>query len=302
MGMKGTGMTPQMPASDDQVRELLNRLAEAEETLDAIRNGEVDGLVVNGSNGEQIYTLIGADHPYRVMVEEMEEGAVTLSVHGMILYCNRRFAEMLQASQAQVLGTAIAKYLTRESYATFAQLIGECWSGSCAHGEVDLLARKGTLVPVSLACSTLPLEGNIESICLVVTNLTARKTAEASIQQLNRQLEARVEERTAALEAALAARTRAEELVKRQREELRGLALQLAQTQEVERARIARELHDGIGQQLTVLELEPEHDRHPAPGGTSAGGAVAAGPIVATAGNDRGVRPRCDGGVATPGA
>src|ERR1700727_1929317 len=77
-----------------QLIELQDRLREAEETLDAIRNGEVDALVVGGPSGQQVYTLENADRPYRVLIEQMQEGAVTLSEDGVMLYCNQRFATL----------------------------------------------------------------------------------------------------------------------------------------------------------------------------------------------------------------
>jgi PAS domain S-box-containing protein len=198
-------MIPEVHVTDEHIRELLNRLAEAEETLRAIRGGEVDGIVVNSLQGEQVFTLEGADHLYRVMIEEMEEGAATLSLHGVMLYCNRRFAELLHASHEQVLGAAIADFLTPESYPAFTQLVEDCRSGDCARGEVELLARDGAVVPVSVACGALPPVNDFESICLVATDLTARKAAEATIRRQNEELERRVEERTTELKQANAA-------------------------------------------------------------------------------------------------
>ena len=82
-----------------QIEDLRMRLEEAEETLRAIRKGEVDALVVSGPQGDQVYTLKGAEQPYRVYVETMNEGAVTLGPDGTILYCNNRFAELLLRTQ-----------------------------------------------------------------------------------------------------------------------------------------------------------------------------------------------------------
>ena len=59
-----------------ELEELRARLRDAEETLAAIRNGEVDSLVVSGPHGDQIFSLKGAEQPYRVFVEQMLEGAV----------------------------------------------------------------------------------------------------------------------------------------------------------------------------------------------------------------------------------
>ncbi len=58
----------------------------------AIRQGEVDALVVSGPNRDQIYALQGAEHPYRVLVESINEGALTLTERGTIIYCNEAFA------------------------------------------------------------------------------------------------------------------------------------------------------------------------------------------------------------------
>src|SRR5690349_20353627 len=89
--------------------ELSARLAEAEETLNAIRTGAVDALVVEGSRGEQVYTLRGADQTYRRLVELMSEGAVVLTAEGDVLYCNRCFADMVKVSLEKVLGGTVRR-------------------------------------------------------------------------------------------------------------------------------------------------------------------------------------------------
>jgi PAS domain-containing protein len=78
-----------------ELARLRARLAEAEETLNAIRSGEVDAIAVDGPRGHQIYTLQSADQPYRILAERMSEGAAMLAAQGAILFCNRRLAEMV---------------------------------------------------------------------------------------------------------------------------------------------------------------------------------------------------------------
>src|ERR1700680_2272588 len=78
-------------------RELVERLDVAEETLRAVRTGEVDAIVVTGQGGEKVFTLQGADHTYRVFVERMNEGAAVLSSDHTVLHCNGRFAQFVGA-------------------------------------------------------------------------------------------------------------------------------------------------------------------------------------------------------------
>ena len=87
---------------EDQSEGLKSRLAETEETLRAIQEYMVDAFVVNRENGIQVVTLNESEIPYRMMVESMNEGAVTLIPDGTIFYCYGRFGEMIQGDCEKV--------------------------------------------------------------------------------------------------------------------------------------------------------------------------------------------------------
>src|ERR1044071_5064348 len=94
-----------------EVDELQRRLEEAEETLRAIREGEVDALVIDGPQGEVIYTVTGADYPYRLMIDEMNEGAVSVSPDSFILYSNRNFASILGLTGSNASGVPFGDFV-----------------------------------------------------------------------------------------------------------------------------------------------------------------------------------------------
>jgi len=84
--------------------ELRRRLAEIEETVRAIQDGTVDALVVGQDSNQHIYTLDGADRPYRLFVEGMQQGAATLYADGTIAYCNQQLANLLRVPQSRAVG------------------------------------------------------------------------------------------------------------------------------------------------------------------------------------------------------
>ena len=84
-----------------EVQELRTQLEEAQETLNAIKRGEIDGLVISTPKGEQVYTITGAEKPYRALIEDMREGAVMLSDDNTVLYCNSGFAKMMKRSHGK---------------------------------------------------------------------------------------------------------------------------------------------------------------------------------------------------------
>ena len=98
----------------EEIQALRIQLQETQELLNAIRHGEVDALVVSSPEGEQVFTLQGADHPYRLMVETMSEGAVTVDADGTIVYCNQSFAGMIGTLLERVIGTSMVENLAED--------------------------------------------------------------------------------------------------------------------------------------------------------------------------------------------
>ena len=105
-------MSSPLPADDDaELNDLRQRLAEAEEALRAIQAGEVDAIVVGGATAPTVYTLTNADSPYRLLVEQMREGALTVSGDGVILYCNAAFAQIVQRPSERLRGAALTDFI-----------------------------------------------------------------------------------------------------------------------------------------------------------------------------------------------
>ncbi|HKI02403.1 MAG TPA: ATP-binding protein [Thermoanaerobaculia bacterium] len=161
------------------MEDLRDRLVEAEETLRAIRQGEIDALVVSEEQGERVYTLHSADRPYRLMIEEMGQGAVTLLPDGTILYCNRCFSALVQADLVHVLGGSVYGFLAPASVETFESLLRQGEADGSGKGEVALRRADGVLVPAYAAVTALPREEG-PALCLVVTDLTNQKAAAAA--------------------------------------------------------------------------------------------------------------------------
>ncbi len=171
----------------EELDEIRFQLQEANELIHAIRTGQVDALVINEGEGHQLYTLKSADHTYRVFIERMKEGAVTLSRDGIILYCNTQFATMVGLPLSKVLGLGFESFIPEEYKLDYHSLVEKGWQ-SDSKGEMHIQDFKGHSLPVLLTCSSLELdEGNTLSI--LVTNLSAQKESEIELKRKNEELE-----------------------------------------------------------------------------------------------------------------
>jgi PAS domain S-box-containing protein len=194
--------------------QLHGRLAEAVETLRAIRAGEVDAMVGTGRRGDRVFTLEGAEHAYRVLIESMNEGALTLTGDKVILYANQCFARLVKCPLKQVIGGSFRRFLSPEDQSTLRPLMKRA-ARTGTQLQMHLKAGDGSIIPVQLSIRELA-QGDIEHVVIgmVVTDMTeARRTEEL----------------------------------------LRALAHRVVQVQEAERGRVALELHDHITQLLCAV-------------------------------------------------
>jgi len=204
-----------------EVADLRLRLEEAEQTLAAIRTGGVDAIMVAGPKGEQVYALSGAEHPYRILVESMNEGALSMTEDSSIIYCNRAFAGLAGIPCGQLIGTPFRNLVSGKDEDRFRLLWKTALEGRGA-AELELeLNGNSFQVYVSMSCNVRDDE---VTVFAVVTDLTERKKAEEALRELNRELEERVEQRTselsranAELEAEITERRKSEEALEKMR-------------------------------------------------------------------------------------
>ncbi len=176
-----------------RIRELEARLEESEETLDAIRRGDIDAVVVGSEEERRVYTLENADRPYRVLIEQIQESAVTLSEDGTVLYCNRRLAELLRTPQERVIGQQLGRYVLASDQADFAGLLRRALEAG-ARGELTLQDAEGARIPVYLSVSPLRQDDDA-LLCGVLTDLTQQKLHLRELAEVNRRLLAEGAER-----------------------------------------------------------------------------------------------------------
>jgi PAS domain S-box-containing protein len=201
-----------------EVSTLRMRLEEAEATLEAIRTGEVDAVVVGGVDGQRVYTLEGAEQFYRVLIERMQQGAATLGADGTILYCNRALAAMVNIPQEKVAGTRFQELVVPTDLAGWQEALKQARSATNGT-DIQLAPSDRAPLPVYLALYPLPVYGAV-AIGMVLTDLTDQKRQMETDRRLMQVESARI----AAQEVATQAK-RSESVLRESEERFRTLAV-----------------------------------------------------------------------------
>jgi len=140
------------------------RLIDAENALRAIRDGEIDGVVVAG---ERVLLIGDAHRPYRALADRMEQGAATLSAQGEVLYANDRLASMVGVTRDQLLGKPILPLLEGDEKVVQDLLAGAAVGPALC--ELAIVRADGSRLPVNAAAQRVD---GVDAITLVLTDLT----------------------------------------------------------------------------------------------------------------------------------
>lgn len=167
---------------------LAARLDEAEQTLEAIRTGDVDALLVSGPHGEQVFTLDGADRVYRTIIETMNEAALTVDVDATILFCNPRFGELIGSPLAAIVGQPLTAFAAPPQYDPLRRLLADARQAPVQR-RLTLRAADGRPVPCQFAASPLVTETGPQ-VCLTASDLSELEAAAGSARVLREQQQA----------------------------------------------------------------------------------------------------------------
>ncbi|HZS39518.1 MAG TPA: ATP-binding protein [Polyangia bacterium] len=169
-----------------QIGELTVTLDEAAETLRALRFGQLDAVVVAGpQGGDEVFTFRDPSHPYRLLVEAMNEGAALTTTDGLVTYHNSCFGALAGAGGELLRGRTLAELVAAGDQPRVAELLARAHSRS-ARAEVEL----ATGTPVQLSVSSLSI-GDLALFCVIATDLRGHLQQEELHRKARTEIEAR---------------------------------------------------------------------------------------------------------------
>lgn len=203
-------------------------------------------------------TLRESEENYRVIVNQAVAGIFKLDLDGNVTFSNQRFCEMLDYTCEELLEMSAGQIVYAEDAPRNNWLFERLKNQGLSYEIEKRLVRKGgSLVWVNNQVSPVfDRAGNPESVIVVSVDITERRQAEEALRQANDELEHRVIKRTrelSDLNEDLKKEIEERERVESDRERL---LRRVVSAQEDERQRIAREMHDQLGQNLSALALK----------------------------------------------
>ena len=171
---------------EQEIEVLRSQLDDANNIIDAIRDGSVDALVVQKEGKAEIYSIESADYTYRILIEKFGEGALSISEDGLILYCNEYFSKLIGIPAGKITGSYFTEYVN--SHRDYIALKTSLNDGP-VKGEMIL---KGTDRNIPVYVSLTDLHPTVPAIGVVVTDLTEKKNHELELIKHQHELEDKI--------------------------------------------------------------------------------------------------------------
>jgi PAS domain S-box-containing protein len=172
-----------------------------------------------------------SEHKYRHLFESLRDAALLVAeASGKIIDANPQAEQQFGWPRTEIIGMHQRRLFPSQTEPPFLVPPGESVGGETGGYELEIVRRDGTATALDLRFSRLQLQGH-NLLLLLFRDITRRRQAENELRD--------------------------------SREQLRALAARLQAVREEERTRVAREIHDELGQMLTAIKMDLrwiEHD------------------------------------------
>lgn len=173
-----------------EIASLKEQLFESNSIVNAIKEGDVDALVVNNNGIPQLYSLETADYTFRLLIEKFRQGALSISRNGLILYCNDYFSKLVGISSEKIIGNYLYRYFNNEE--NFVSIIEALKYGVTTHEIIFKNEMEKKTFPAYITLTDL--EPAVQGIGIIVTDLTEKKKHEDALIQHHKELEEKINE------------------------------------------------------------------------------------------------------------
>ena len=136
--------------------------------------------MVSGRKGEQVYSVSSAETPYRTFIEYMSEGAVTLTRDGTIVYCNPRFAKIVQSPFERVIGSSLSRFIAPDDNSKLNSFLAQP-----THDKHDvLIVNLANTLYLRLSIHLLPPYLQGDNFILIATDISDLKKKEFELNEI----------------------------------------------------------------------------------------------------------------------
>ncbi len=191
-------------------------------------------------------SLRASDERFRLLVSSVKDYAIfMLDPTGQVISWNEGAERIKGYKKEEIIGRNISIFYTAEELQRGAPQNNLSQAREYGRFEIEgeRVRKDGSGFWANVVLNAIyDTKGELMGFAKVTRDITERKKLELQLQQFNEELEEQVKKKTAELTDSY--------------QDIRQLASHLQDVREEERAGIAREIHDELGQQLTGLKMD----------------------------------------------
>ncbi len=201
-----------------------------------------------------------SENSYRHLYSAIRDGVVLIDGADCIAECNEAFLDIVGYDADEIIGSDFLPW-SPDQWRSDGKRLGQ---DALDQYEKECLRKNGEAICLSIKLWPMHYDGNNAFMMLaLVRDITEQKRAQNALRSAHDELEIKVHQRTVALvrtneklKDEIAERELVEEELRRSKEVLQQLSAHQERIKEVERKRIAREIHDDLGQNLLALRID----------------------------------------------